>query len=261
MKDVRTHQNEAPALFSALRKLSAARTAMIEEPITPDSDKNLDSEKIAEEKAVHLAQRGDASGFEQLYSKYSRYVYALCLRMTKNAAEAEDLTQNAFLQAFRKIHTFRGESRFSTWLHRLTVNIVLIHFRKKRHPQVSLDEMMEPKGESSPTLPELAAPDLNLNGTVDRLSLRWAIRQLPQGSRKMLLLTLRGYGPSEVARLVGCSVGNSKSQLHKARRRLRELLPGYHAGRTHRQPGEEVEGRPMDGSSLSASALKETPAT
>lgn len=203
---------------------------MTEEPMTPDADMGLDSEKIAEGKAIHLAQRGDAIGFEQLYRKYGRYVYALCLRMTRNAAEAEDLTQDAFLQVFRKIHTFRGESRFSTWLHRLTINIVLIHFRKKRHPQVSLDEMMEPKGESSPTLPELCVPDLNLNGTVDRLSLRWAIRQLPQGSRKMLLLALKGYGPSEIARLVDCSVGNSKSQLHKARRRLRELLPRHCTG-------------------------------
>jgi len=138
---------------------------------------------------------------------------------------------------------------------------VLIHFRKKRHVEVSLDEMMEPKGESRPTLPEFAATDPNLNGTVDRLSLRWAIRQLPQGSRKLLLLALKGYGPSEIARLVGCSVGNSKSQLHKARRRLGELLSGHCAGRPHRQPGEEVEGRPTDCSSLSASALKETLAT
>ena len=235
---------------------------MIEKPMTSDDpNMSLDSEKIAEEKAIHLAQSGNASGFEELYRKYNRYVYALCLRMTKNAAEAEELTQDAFLQVFRKIHTFRGESRFSTWLHRLTVNTVLIHFRKKRHPQVSLDELMERKGESSPTLPELAAPDLNLNGTVNRLSLRWAIRQLPQGYRKMLLLTLRGYGPSEVARLVGCSVGNSKSQLHKARRRLRDLLPGHHAGRSHCRPGEEAGRRPIECSSLSASALKETPAT
>ena len=146
--------------------------------------------------------------------------------MTKNAAEAEDLTQEAFLQAFRKIHSFRGESRFYTWLHRVSVNTVLIHFRKKRHAEVSLDEMMEPKGESSQTLPVLGMTDLNLNGAIERLSLRRAIRQLPQGYRKMLLLTLKGYGPCEIARLVGCSVGNSKSQLHKARRRLRGLLPG-----------------------------------
>ena len=235
---------------------------MTEERMTPDADIGLDPEKAAEEKAIHLAQRGDATGFEQLYRKYSRYVYALCLRMTRNAAEAEDLTQDAFLQAFRKIHTFRGESRFCTWLHRLTVNIVLIHFRKRRHPQVSLDEMME-KDESnpSPILTKFGAPDLNLNGTVDRVSLRWAIGQLPQGSQKMALLALKGYGPSEIARLVGCSVGNSKSQLHKARRRLGELLSGHCAGTPHRQPGEEVEGRPTDCSSLSASALKEAPAT
>lgn len=234
---------------------------MTEEPVTPNSDANLDSEKITEEKAIHLAQCGDASGFEQLYRKYNRYVYAVCLRMTKNAAEAEDLTQDAFLQAFRKIDSFRGESRFYTWLHRVTVNIVLIHFRKRRHPEVSLDEMMEPKGESEQTLPELGAPDPNLNGTVDRLSLRWAIRQLPRGSRKMLLLALKGYGPYEIARLVGCSVGNSKSQLHKARRRLRELLHGYGAQKARRQLEEHGERRSIDCSSVASSRLGETPAT
>jgi RNA polymerase sigma-70 factor, ECF subfamily len=77
-----------------------------------------------------LAQRGDAIGFQQLYRKYSRHVYALCLRMTRNAAEAEDLTQDAFLQAFRKIRTFRGESRFYTWLHRVTVKPSLFIFVK-----------------------------------------------------------------------------------------------------------------------------------
>lgn len=234
---------------------------MTEKTTTPNSDVSSDAENIAEEKAIHLAQRGDVSGFEQLYRKYNRYVYALCLRMTQNTVVAEDLTQDAFLQVFRKIHSFRGESRFSTWLHRVTVNIVLIHFRKKRHGEVSLDEMMEPKGESTRTLPEFGAPDLNLNGTVDRLSLRWAIRQLPQGSRKMLLLTLKGYGPYEIARLVGCSVGNSKSQLHKARRRLRELLLGYRARKARRQLKQRGERCSIDCSSLSAGTLEETPAT
>jgi RNA polymerase sigma-70 factor (ECF subfamily) len=234
---------------------------MTEKPITPDSEVNLDAEKIAEEKAIHLAQCGDASGFEQLYRKYNRYVYAVCLRMTKDAAVAEDLTQDAFLQAFRKIDSFRGESRFYTWLHRVTVNIVLIHFRKKRHPEVSLDDMMEPKGESSRTIPEFGAPDLDLNGVVDRLTLRWAIRQLPQGCQKILLLTMKGYGPYEIARLVGCSVGNSKSQLHKARRRLRELLPAYCAKKHCPQLGEEGERHSIDCSSLPACALEETPAT
>lgn len=219
-----------------------------------------EAETIAEEKAIHRAQSGDAIGFEQLYRKYNRQVYAVCLRMAKNAAEAEDLTQEAFLQAFRKIHTFRGESRFYTWLHRVAVNIVLIHFRKKRHPEVSLDEMMEPKGESGRTLPEPGATDLNLCGAVDRLSLRWAMRQLPEGYRKMLLLALKGYGPQEIARLVGCSVGNSKSQLHKARHRVRDLLLGYRAERPHRRRRKEIEERLTDRSLLFASVLKETPA-
>jgi RNA polymerase sigma-70 factor, ECF subfamily len=220
-----------------------------------------DAEQIAEEEAIRLAQSGDAVGFEQLYRKYNRYVYAVCLRMTKNAAHAEDLTQDAFLQAFRKIHTFRGESRFYTWLHRVTVNIVLIHFRKKRHSEVSLDEVMEPNGKSDRALQEFGATDLNLSGTVDRLSLQWAMRQLPEGCRKMLLLALKGYGPQEIARMVGCSVGNSKSQLHKARRRVRELLLGYREGKPGRWPRREVEPHPTDCSLLFTGAPKETPAT
>ena len=89
---------------------------------------------IPEEEIIRQAQEGNAGAFEQLYRRYSRLVYSLCLRMVKNDNEAEDLTQEAFLLLFRKIHTFRGEARFSTRLHRLTSNLVLMRFRKKRYP-------------------------------------------------------------------------------------------------------------------------------
>jgi RNA polymerase sigma-70 factor (ECF subfamily) len=146
--------------------------------------------------------------------------------MSKDPLEAEDFTQDAFLQAFRKIQSFRGDSHFSTWLHRLTVNVVLMGFRGKKRPRISLDEALELNEESRKPTVEFSRPDLNLNGVIDRINLVKAINQLPRGCKKMLLLhDLQGYKHVEISRMVGCSVENSKSQLHRARRRLRRLLP------------------------------------
>ena len=188
------------------------------------------SSQLSENEAVRLAQEGDSEGFERLYELHSRRVYRLCLRMVKNPAEAEDLTQSAFLQTFRKIQSFRADSRFSTWLHRLTVNIVLMHFRKRNHSEPSLDEALQPNDESTRPAVEFGGPDLNLNGVIDRISLEKAIDRLPHGYKKMLVLhDIEGYQHNEISRILGCSVGNSKSQLHKARQRLRELLPSRFA--------------------------------
>jgi RNA polymerase sigma-70 factor (ECF subfamily) len=145
--------------------------------------------------------------------------------MAGNPTEAEDLTQEAFLQLFRKIHSFRGESRFSTWLHRLTVNIVLMRLRKKRHPEVSLDATTEPGEEDSRPLIELGGPDLRLSGMLDHVNLSKAVEQLPDGYKAMFILhDVEGYEHNEIAEILGCSVGNSKSQLFKARVQLRKLL-------------------------------------
>ena len=95
-----------------------------------------------EGEAIRLAQDGDATAFEYLYNLHSRRIYCLCLRMVRNTTEAQDLTQDAFLQVFRKIHTFRGESGFSTWLHRLTVNVVLMRLRKSKHVEISIDDRL-----------------------------------------------------------------------------------------------------------------------
>ena len=180
---------------------------------------------IPEEEIIRQAQEGNAGAFEQLYRRYSGLVYSLCLRMLNNESEAEDLTQEAFLQLFRKIHTFRGEAKFSTWLHRLTSNLVLMRFRKKRHPEVSLDATLEPGEEDSKPLIEFGGPDLRLSGVIDQVNLSRAIEQLPDGYKEMFILhDVEGYEHNEIARILGCSVGNSKSQLYKARLRLRELL-------------------------------------
>ena len=178
-----------------------------------------------EAEAIRRAQAGDSTAFEFLYQLHSRRVYALCLRMVGNPADAEDLVQEAFLQLFRKIGTFRGESAFSTWLHRMTVNVVLMRLRKKSLPTDSLEETLEPDAETSGPKRDVGAPDLRLSGAVDRVNLERSIEKLPPGYRTVFVLhDVQGYEHNEIADIMGCSVGNSKSQLHKARTRLRELL-------------------------------------
>ena len=178
-----------------------------------------------EAEAIRLAQTGNAAAFEFLYQLHSRRVYALCLRMVGNPADAEDLMQEAFLQLYRKIGTFRGESAFSTWLHRMTVNVVLMRLRKKSLPTDSLEETLEPDAENSGPKRDVGAPDLRLSGAVDRVNLERSIEKLPPGYRTVFVLhDVQGYEHNEIADIMGCSVGNSKSQLHKARTRLRELL-------------------------------------
>jgi RNA polymerase sigma-70 factor (ECF subfamily) len=181
---------------------------------------------LEESEAIRLAQQGDAAAFECLYRLHSRRVYSLCLRMVGgNTEQAEDFTQDAFLQLFRKIRSFRGDSAFSTWLHRLTLNIVLMRLRRKSHVVASIEELNERRDEAGGQHWEPGEPDLQLTGVVDRLNLERAIGQLPPGSRAMFVLhDVEGYEHEEIARIRGCTVGNSKSQLHKARVRLRQLL-------------------------------------
>jgi RNA polymerase sigma-70 factor (ECF subfamily) len=182
--------------------------------------------ELSESEAIRLAQEGNSEGFERLYRLHSRRVYSLCLHMSKDPIKAEDFTQDAFLQVFRKIQSFRGDSLFSTWLHRLTVNVVLMGFRRKKRPGISLDEASELNDESRKPIVELSRPDLNLNGVIDRINLAKAINQLPRGCKKMFLLhDIQGYRHDEISRMVGCSVENSKSQLNRAHARLRKLLP------------------------------------
>lgn len=184
-----------------------------------------DPSEMTEANAIRLAQQGDADAFERIYRLHNRRVYALCLRMVGNTAEAEDLTQEAFLQLFRKIATFRGESAFSTWLHRLSVNVVLMKLRKKTLSETSLEETTEPDEETGGPRKEIGGPDLLLSGSVDRVNLGRAIGQLPPGYKQVFVLhDVQGYEHNEIAEIMGCSIGNSKSQLHKARMRLRELL-------------------------------------
>jgi RNA polymerase sigma-70 factor (ECF subfamily) len=181
---------------------------------------------LTEAEAIRKAKDGDADAFEYLYKAYCRRVYGVCLRMIKNPAEAEDLTQQAFLQLFRKIGTFRGESSFSTWLHRVTVNIVLMHLRRKKPTEV-LSEDLDHQRSNSESARELGSSDTSMLGAIDRLNIMRAIRKLPAGYKKLFLMhDVIGYEHSEIAGLLGCSIGCSKSQVHSARKKLRRLLLG-----------------------------------
>ena len=166
------------------------------------------------------AAGGDMGAFEQLYARHNRRVYSLCLRMTQNVAEAEDLAQEAFIQLFRKIGSFRGESAFTTWLHRLTVNQVLMHFRKR---SVKLERTTE-EGET-PVQVVRGTENPNKMPVLDRISLERALTQLPPGYRSVFVLhDIEGHEHDEIAKILGVAVGTSKSQLHKARMKLRRLL-------------------------------------
>jgi RNA polymerase sigma-70 factor (ECF subfamily) len=186
---------------------------------------SADLSHLSETEIIRLAQQGDPAAFELLYQQHSRRVYALCFRMAGNASDAEDLTQEAFLQLFRKIGSFRGDSSFSTWLHRVTLNIALMRFRKRKLAEISFTDTYEADDESGRPPSQIGAADLNLTGLVDRVGLNRAIDQLPPGCKAMFMLhDVQGYAHVEIAKILGCSIGNSKSQLHKARRRLRQLL-------------------------------------
>jgi RNA polymerase sigma-70 factor, ECF subfamily len=169
---------------------------------------------------AQASAEGNMQAFEELYQRHNRRVYSLCLRMTQNVSEAEDLAQEVFIQLFRKIGSFRGESAFTTWLHRLTVNQVLMHFRKR---SVKMEQTTE-EGET-PVQIVTGTQNPNQMPVVDRIALDKAIGQLPPGYRTVFLLhDVEGHEHEEIARMLGCSVGTSKSQLHKARMKLRGLL-------------------------------------
>jgi RNA polymerase sigma-70 factor (ECF subfamily) len=198
-------------------KASAQASASSKRSSSDISDTNSQADILAR------AQAGDHHAFAQLYSIHKRHVYTLCLRIVGNVADAEDLTQEAFLQFHRKIETFRGESALSTWLHRLTINVVFMRLRKKGLQLTSLDEMMAPDLAHPPS--SFGASDPILSGTIDRLELQRVIDDLPAGYRLIFMLhDIEGYEHNEIAKLLNCSIGNSKSQLHKARLKLRVAL-------------------------------------
>jgi len=186
----------------------------------------LQSVSVVEQKGpsdLELAQKsaaGDTEAFEQIYRRHFRRVYALCLRMLGDPTQAEDLTQDVFVNLFNKIGSFRGESAFTTWLHRMTVNQVLMYFRKAS----TRSELTTEEGET-PVQIVRGTEDPNAMPVVDRIALQRAIGQLPPGYRTVFVLhDIEGYDHDEIARILEVSEGTSKSQLHKARLKLRTLI-------------------------------------
>jgi RNA polymerase sigma-70 factor, ECF subfamily len=213
--------------------MDAGSVALIERDAPFSVDESIEPAAIAAPRAetpvdaaapdLELCRRaaeGDLAAFEIVYQRYHRRTFSLALRMTGSATEAEDLTQEVFIQLFRKIGSFRGDSAFSTWLHRMTVNQVLMHFRRRsvKNERTSEDGEM-------PEQTERGSGNPNKMQVVDRIALKKAIAELPNGYRRVFILhDVEGFEHEEVARMMGISVGTSKSQLHKARLKLRTLL-------------------------------------
>lgn len=183
---------------------------------------------MTDQQAIYAVRTGNTEAFQFLYQAHKRRVFSICLRMIGDHALAEDLTQDAFLLAFRRISSFRGDSAFSTWLHRIAVNTVLMHMRQKASRggyQLSLEEMNSNEEEFPREV--VGVEDNKLMRSLERLTLIHAIDQLAPGYRMIFVLhDIEGYDHMEIASMLGCSVGNTKSQLHKARLRLRALLRG-----------------------------------
>ena len=187
-------------------------------------EKLRDEKRASEGSLIQRAQSGDEEAFATLYQLHKKRVYSVCLQMTKDVADAEDLTQEAFMQVFRSVNSFRGDSAFSTWLYRIAVNTVLMKLRRRKSPPlISLDE---PVSADSPSLKrDVGKADPSLSGAIDRIALRRAVEELPAGCRQIFdLHEVKGYQHHEIAQLLECSVGNSKSQLHKAKLKMRDVL-------------------------------------
>ena len=166
---------------------------------------------------IHRAQQGDRAAFEALYRAHAGRVYALCLRLTADAAQAEERTQDAFVRAWERLATFRGESAFSSWLYRLTVNEVLLGRRAERRREQRVVTTDDPA--ALERLRDATA------GPGIALDLERAVAVLPPGAREVFVLhDVEGYRHDEIAQLTGIAVGTSKAQLFRARRLLREAL-------------------------------------
>ncbi len=183
-------------------------------------EKQVIDEQTPDYELTQMAAGGDLEAFEMLYKKYHRRTYSICLRMTNNVTEAEDLTQEAFIQLFRKVGSFRGDSAFTTWFHRLTVNQVLMHFRRKSFKNEKTTEDGD-----LPEVFRLNSKTQSQTPILNKIDIKKAIAELPPGYRSVFVLhDVEGYEHSEVARMMGISIGTSKSQLHKARLKLRGML-------------------------------------
>jgi RNA polymerase sigma-70 factor (ECF subfamily) len=186
-----------------------AATMLAEQPTT--------DEARSPDLTVRRAQQGETAAFEQLYHAHVGRVYALCLRLCGDPARAEELTQDVFVRAWEKLESFQGKSAFSTWLHRLAVNVVL---GDRRSEGVRVHRVFATDEPEKYETPSMRGSD---PGTA--MDLERAIAQLPPGARAVFVLhDVEGYKHEEIAQMQGSAVGTCKAQLHRARRLLREAL-------------------------------------
>lgn len=169
---------------------------------------------------VALAAAGDRRAFERVYRQHVNRVFSLCVRMVSDRARAEELTQDVFVRAWEKLHLFRGDSSFGTWLHRLTVNVVLNARKSEGRQRARFEEGEEDDGiDALPgTIGSPLAPG-------DLLDLERAMEQLPPGAKRVFVLhDVEGYKHEEIAEMFGVTTGATKAQLHRARLLLREAM-------------------------------------
>jgi RNA polymerase sigma-70 factor (ECF subfamily) len=190
---------------------------------------------------ISRAQDGDPQACAAIFDLHRRRVYSTCLLMTKNVSDAEDMMQDAFIQIFRGLRTFRGDSAFSTWIYRVVVNTVLMTRRKKHLREISLDEPATL--DYSPVPREFGRDDTKLVGAIDRVALIQAANELPEGCREIFILhEVEGYEHHEIAERLRCSIGNSKSQLHKARLKMRKFLASGKKRIGRKRPANQANG-------------------
>lgn len=171
---------------------------------------------VSLEALVEKAQGGDTQAFEDLYRRLVGRIYALCLRMARDPQRAEELTQDVFVRAWERMKSFRGESKFTTWLHRLAVNVVL-QAGRTRGRREAREQLVEDPGEY------LARVTREMPGT--RVDIERAIATLPEGARTVLILRdVEGYKYEEIAGMQGVALGTVKAQIHRARKMMREKL-------------------------------------
>ncbi|HWR17356.1 MAG TPA: RNA polymerase sigma factor [Terriglobales bacterium] len=180
---------------------------------------------LSDQEIIRKAQTGDVESLATIFDTHRRRVFNLCFRMLRDRSDAEDLTQDVFVQVFRKIHTFRGQSAFSTWLHRLAVNMVLMEIRSRKTQRYSLIPLESKSDEDDSFHEQFGREDADLRASLDRITIEDALSELPPGYRLVFLLhDVHGYEHQEIAEILSCSIGNCKSQLHKARLKLRRMI-------------------------------------
>lgn len=179
----------------------------------------------ADDDLVGRFRQGDLGAFEEIYRRHAGRLYSLACRMTGNPSDGEDLLQDIFVQVHRKLTTFKGESALATWLYRLAMNVCLDHLRSRGVRMDQVSDSIDADGDPTPP----ADRGMEAALVVNRIDLERAIARLPEGSRAAFLLhDVEGFEHQEVAAILGIAEGTSKSQVHKARLRLRRWLHAAH---------------------------------